>query len=276
MKHLFLSLSLVGAATLVGCGKSEAPAPAPAAAPAAAPAPAALPELKVAIDPTYQPFTFKTAEGKPTGFDVDIAEALCKEIKRQCVFVEQVWDSMIPGLQAKKYDAIISSMSITEERLQVVDFSDKYYSTPSQIVVKTGTPFTDLASLKGKKLGVLKGSTQEKYALGELKPVGVTVVPYEAQDQVYLDIKSGRLDGTVADRVEVTGGFLSKPEGKEYGFVGPELNEEKYFGIGMGVALRKGETQLKDELNAAIKAIRSNGTYDQIAKKYFDFDVYGK
>jgi len=276
MKHLFLSLSLVGAATLVGCGKSEAPAPAPAAAPAAAPAPAALPELKVAIDPTYQPFTFKTAEGKPTGFDVDIAEALCKEIKRQCVFVEQVWDSMIPGLQAKKYDAIISSMSITEERLQVVDFSDKYYSTPSQIVVKTGTPFTELASLKGKKLGVLKGSTQEKYALGELKPVGVTVVPYEAQDQVYLDIKSGRLDGTVADRVEVTGGFLSKPEGKDYGFVGPELNEEKYFGIGMGVALRKGETQLKDELNAAIKAIRSNGTYDQIAKKYFDFDVYGK
>jgi len=276
MKHLFLSLSLVGAAALVGCGKSEAPAPAaaPAAEPAAAPA--ALPELKVAIDPTYQPFTFKTADGKPTGFDVDIAEALCKEIKRQCGFVEQVWDSMIPGLQAKKYDAIISSMSITEERLQVVDFSDKYYSTPSQIVVKTGTPFTDLASLKGKKLGVLKGSTQEKYALGELKPVGVNVVPYEAQDQVYLDIKSGRLDGTVADRVEVTGGFLSKPEGKDYGFVGPELNEEKYFGIGMGVALRKGETQLKDEINAAIKTIRSNGTYDQLAKKYFDFDVYGK
>lgn len=276
MKHLFLSLSLVGAAALVGCGKSEAPAPAPAPAAEPAAAPAALPDLKVAIDPTYQPFTFKTADGKPTGFDVDIAEALCKEIKRQCVFVEQVWDSMIPGLQAKKYDAIISSMSITEERLQVVDFSDKYYSTPSQIVVKTGTPFTDLASLKGKKLGVLKGSTQEKYALGELKPVGVNVVPYEAQDQVYLDIKSGRLDGTVADRVEVTGGFLSKPEGKDYGFVGPELNEEKYFGIGMGVALRKGETQLKDEINAAIKTIRSNGTYDQLAKKYFDFDVYGK
>lgn len=276
MKHLFLSLSLVGATALVGCGKSEAPAPAPAPAAEPAAAPAALPELKVAIDPTYQPFTFKTADGKPTGFDVDIAEALCKEIKRQCVFVEQVWDSMIPGLQAKKYDAIISSMSITEERLQVVDFSDKYYSTPSQIVVKTGTPFTDLASLKGKKLGVLKGSTQEKYALGELKPVGVNVVPYEAQDHVYLDIKSGRLDGTVADRVEVTGGFLSKPEGKDYGFVGPELNEEKYFGIGMGVAVRKGETQLKDEINAAIKTIRSNGTYDQLAKKYFDFDVYGK
>ena len=148
--------------------------------------------------------------------------------------------------------------------------------TPSGIVVKEGTPFTGAASLKGKKIGVLKGSTQEKYALGELKTVGVTVVPYEAQDQVYLDIKSGRLDGTVADRVEVTGGFLSKPEGQGYGFVGPVLNDTKYFGYGVGVALRQGETELKDQLNAAIKAIRANGTYDTVAKKYFDFDVYGQ
>ena len=280
MKHAVLYSSLIAAVALAACGKKEeaAPAAAPApeaAAPAAAPAPAPAAELKVAIDPTYEPFTFKTADGKPTGFDVDIAQALCDEIKRKCVFVEQVWDSMIPGLQAKKYDAIISSMSITEERLQVVDFTDKYYFTPSRIVVKNGTAYTDPASLKGKKLGVLKGSTQEKYAMGELRPAGVTIVPYEAQDQVYLDIKSGRLDGTVADQVEVNGGFLRKDEGKDYGFVGPVLNEAKYYGTGVGVALRKGETALKDELNAAIKTIRSNGVYDTVAKKYFDFDVYG-
>jgi arginine/ornithine transport system substrate-binding protein len=277
MKHAVLYSSLIAAVALAACGKKEeaAPAPAPeAAAPAAAPAPAPAAELKVAIDPTYEPFTFKTADGKPTGFDVDIAQALCDEIKRKCVFVEQVWDSMIPGLQAKKYDAIISSMSITEERLQVVDFTDKYYFTPSRIVVKNGTNYTDPASLKGKKLGVLKGSTQEKYAMGELRPAGVSIVPYEAQDQVYLDIKSGRLDGTVADQVEVNGGFLSKPEGKDYGFVGPVLNDPKYYGTGVGVALRKGDP-LKDELNAAIKTIRSNGVYDTVAKKYFDFDVYG-
>lgn len=279
MKHPILSLSLIAAAALAGCGKTDKPAEtvAPAAAPAAAaaPAPVELPELKVAIDPTYEPFTFKTAEGRPTGFDVDIAEALCNEIKRKCVYVEQVWDSMIPGLQAKKYDVIVSSMSITDERKKVVDFTDKYYNTPSRIVVKTGTAFTDAASLKGKKMGVLKGSTQEKYATGELKPAGVKIIPYEAQDQVYLDIKSGRLDGTVADTVEVTGGFLRKPEGQGYGFVGPSLSDVKYFGYGVGIAVRQGETQLKDELNAAIKAIRSNGTYETVSKKYFDFDVYG-
>ena len=234
-----------------------------------------LKPLKVAIDPTYEPFTFKTADGKPTGFDVDIAEALCAEMKRKCVFVEQVWDSMIPGLQARKYDIIVSSMSITDERRKVVDFSDRYYKTPSAIVVKKGTEYTGPASLKGKSIGVLKGSTQEKWAMGELKPAGATVIPYEAQDQVYLDIKSGRLDGTVADKVEVHGGFLRKPEGADYGYKGPDQYETKYYGDGIGIALRKNQGDLKKQINEAIKTIRSNGTYNTIAKKYFDFDPYG-
>ena len=232
-------------------------------------------DLKVAIDPTYEPFTYKTPDGKPTGFDVDIANAVCAEIKRKCVFVEQVWDSMIPGLQARKYDVIVSSLSITEERKRVIDFSDRYYKTPSAIVVKKGTAYTGPASLKGKRIGVLKGSTQEKWALGELKPAGVNIIPYEAQDQVYLDINAGRLDGTVADKVEVHGGFLRKPEGKDYGYVGPDQYDTKYYGDGIGIGMRKGQKELKDQINQAIKTIRSNGTYNTIAKKYFDFDPYG-
>jgi arginine/ornithine transport system substrate-binding protein len=280
MKKLLLVAA--AASALVACGKKEEAAPAPAAAPASAPAAVATPEpavLKVAIDPTYEPFTFKTADGKPTGFDVDVATALCEQIKRKCEFVEQVWDSMIPGLNAKKYDVIISSMSITDERLKEVDFTDKYYNTPSRIVLKKGVKFTDAASIKGKKLGVLKGSTQEKYALGDLKPAGVVINSYEAQDQVYLDIKSGRLDGTVADYMEVTGGFLSKPEGAKYELVGPDLKMPQYFGYGAGIALRKGEDKLKGELNEAIKAIRSNGSYKTMADKYFakyNIDVYGE
>jgi arginine/ornithine transport system substrate-binding protein len=228
-------------------------------------------DLKVAIDPTYEPFTFKQ-NGKPTGFDVDIANALCEQIKRKCVFVEQGWDSMIPGLMARKYDVVISSMSITEDRLKQIDFTEKYYNTPSRVVTKKDVKYTGPASLKGKKIGVLKASTQEKYALGELKPVGVDVVSYEAQDQVYLDIRAGRLDGTVADHVEVTGGFLSKPEGKDYELKGDELFIPKYFGTGAGIGLRKGQDALKNELTAAIKTIRGNGIND----KYFKFDVYGK
>ena len=275
MKKLLLALAATS--VLAACGKKEEAAPAaPASAPVAAtPAPQVGP-LKVAIDPTYEPFTFKSADGQPTGFDVDVANALCEQIKRKCEFVEQVWDSMIPGLNAKKYDVIISSMSITDDRLKEVDFTDKYYNTPSRLVLKKGVKFTDAASIKGKKIGVLKGSTQEKYAMGELKPMGVDVVSYEAQDQVYLDIRAGRLDGTVADYVEVTGGFLSKPEGKDYELKGDELYIPKYFGIGAGIGLRKGQDKLKTELNTAIKAIRDNGVYKKVNDKYFKFDVYGK
>ncbi|MFM2253747.1 MAG: hypothetical protein RJB68_2084 [Pseudomonadota bacterium] len=281
MKKLLLALAATS--VLAACGKKEEAAPAAPAAPAsapvaAAPAPEAGP-LKVAIDPTYEPFTFKSADGQPTGFDVDVANALCEQIKRKCEFVEQVWDSMIPGLNAKKYDVIISSMSITDDRLKEVDFTDKYYNTPSRLVLKKGVKFTDAASIKGKKIGVLKGSTQEKYAMGDLKPAGVIVNSYEAQDQVYLDIKSGRLDGTVADYMEVTGGFLSKPEGAKFELVGPDLKMPQYFGYGAGIALRKGEDQLKGELNEAIKAIRANGTYKTLNDKYFakyNIDVYGE
>lgn len=236
-------------------------------------------ELKVAVDPTYEPFSFKTADGKPAGFDVDIANALCQQIKRKCVFVEQGWDSMIPGLMAKKYDVIISSMSITEDRLKQIDFTDKYYNTPSYVVTRKNLNYTGPASLKGKKIGVLKASTHEKYALGELKPAGVDILAYAGQDQVYLDLIAGRIDGTVANFVEVTDGFLTKPEGKDFKLAGPELYDAKYFGIGVGIGLRKGDPTLRTELNSAIKAIRADGTYKKINDSYFakyKLDVYGK
>ena len=228
-------------------------------------------EIRVAIDPTYKPFTYKTEDGKPTGFDVDIAQALCDLNKVKCVYVEQVWDGMIPGLQARKYDAIISSMSITPDRQKVVAFTGKYYTTPSQIVVKNDIK-TDgsAASLKGKKLGVLKGSTQEKYAKGELAGAGVQIISYEAQDQVYLDINAGRLDGTVADVIEVQGGFLDTADGKDYVFVGKPLgNFVQYFGEGAGIAVRKQDKDLREMLDKGITTLRANGTWKAINDKYF-------
>ena len=281
MKNLQLRLwgFTVLALVLVACNKQSDVNSAPVTPTAAAPA-ASAPEIKVAIDPTYAPFTYKAADGKPTGFDVDIANALCEQIKRKCVFKEQVWDSMIPGLMARKYDVIISSMGITEARLAQIDFSDRYYKTHSRLVLKKAVNFSGPASIKGKRIGVGKATIQEKWALAELKPAGVKVVSYDAQDQVYLDLRAGRIDGTVADFVEVTEGFLSKPEGQDYQLVGPELDDPKYFGIGVGIGLRKGDTALRDTLNAGIQAIRGNGVYKTINDKYFakygNFDVYGK
>ena len=120
-------------------------------------------ELKVAIDPTYEPFTYKTPDGKPTGFDVDIAEAICAKLNRKCVYVEQVWDGMIPGLMARKYDVIISSMSITDERKKTIDFSDKYYNTPTAIIGPKDQKFGATPDdLKGKVVGVQVRSEERR------------------------------------------------------------------------------------------------------------------
>ncbi len=233
--------------------------------------------VRIGVDATYKPFTYKTPDGKLTGFDVDIANALCAEMKARCSFVESSWEGIIPGLRANKFDAIVSSMSITEERRKAVDFSDKYYQTPTAIIAKAGGAIDgSTASLKGKRVGALKSSIQETYAKAVLAPAGATVVPYDSTQQAYLDLRSGRLDAVVVDKFEGKGGFVDTPDGKGYAFVGPDLDDPKYFGTGAGIAVRKADTDLRDRFNVALKTIRANGTWKKIADKYFDFDIFGR
>jgi arginine/ornithine transport system substrate-binding protein len=232
-------------------------------------------EIRIGVDPAYKPFTYKTDDGRLAGFDIDIARALCDQLKAKCTFIEQTWDGIIPALNARKFDAIISSMSITDDRRRAVDFTDRYYNTPTRIVAHAGSISGLPESLKDKRVGVLKASVQETYAKQVLAPAGATVVSYDTQEQVYLDLKSGRLDATVADAVESSEGFLKTADGRGFGFVGPELTDPKIFGYGAGIAVRKADTDLRDKFNAAIKTIRSNGTYKKINDSYFTFDVYG-
>jgi arginine/ornithine transport system substrate-binding protein len=232
--------------------------------------------VRIGVDATYKPFTYKTADGQLAGFDVDIANALCARMQSKCTFVESSWEGIIPGLRANKFDAIISSMSITDERKKAVDFSDKYYQTPTVVIAKTGTIDGSKASIKGKRVGVLKASIQETYAKAELAPAGATVIGYDSTQQSYLDLKSGRLDAVVVDKFEGKGGFIDTPDGRGYAFIGPELTDPKYFGTGAGIAVRKSDGELRDRFNGALKAIRADGTWKKIADHYFDFDIYGK
>jgi arginine/ornithine transport system substrate-binding protein len=143
--------------------------------------------------------------------------------------------------------------------------------------MKEGTVVSDnLAELKGKKVGVQRGSIHERFARDVLAPLGAVVTPYGSQNEIYLDIGAGRLDGTVADATLLQDGFLKTDSGKGYAFVGPSFADPKYFGDGIGIAVRKGDKANLDRLNAAIAAIRANGKYKAIQDKYFDFDIYGK
>ncbi|QEL55833.1 ABC transporter substrate-binding protein [Chromobacterium paludis] len=230
--------------------------------------------VRFGIDLNYPPFSKQGADGKPQGFDIDMANALCKEMKVTCQIVPQDWDGLIPALNANKFDAIISSMQITPERQKAVDFTNKYYNIASRLVAKTGTK-VDAASFKGKKIGVLRASTQEKFAKDFWGKNGATIVPYAKSPESFLDLKSGRVDAVFVDGAVGEGEFLKTAQGKGYTFVGPNYSDVKYFGLGAGIAVKKGNKALLDRLNKAIEAVRKDGSYKKVEEKYFSFDVYG-
>jgi lysine-arginine-ornithine-binding protein len=239
-------------------------------------------EIRLASEGAYPPFNTIGADGSLGGFDIDIGNALCAEMKARCTWVKQEWDGMIPALNARKFDAIIASMSITAERQKQVDFSDKYYATPLGLVAKKGSPLLPTTeALKGKRVGVQRGTVADGFATRFWEPTGISVVRYAKQDESYLDLTAGRLDAVLADALEADGGFLAKPEGTAYAFMdsrmfGATAEERAVIGQGVGVAVRKKDTDLKAQFNAALAAIRANGTYDTLRRKYFDYDIYGQ
>jgi arginine/ornithine transport system substrate-binding protein len=233
-------------------------------------------KIRIGVEGAYPPFSEVDKDGKMKGFDIDISYALCKEMGVECTLVKQDWDGMIPALLAKKYDAIVASMSITPPREKQVAFTDKYYATPAKFVRKKGSGVdVTKEGMKGKTVGVQRASIHDTY-LTALYGKDLKIKRYGKQDEAYLDMKAGRLDLLMADSLALSDGFLKKKGGDSYEFVGPDFSDKKYLGKGIGIAIRKEETALVERFNKAIKTIRSNGVYDTIRKKYFDFDIFGK
>ena len=231
--------------------------------------------VRIGTEGAYPPFNFVDKNGQLQGFDVDIAKALCKVMAVECKFVVQDWDGIIPGLLAKKYDCIIASMSITEERKKKVDFTDKYYMTPAKFVAKKGAGIEiSKKGLKGKTVGVQRATVHENFVRDKFGDT-VKIKSYATQDEANMDLVSGRVNVVIADSVVLLGGFLETDAGKDFEFVGPAFSDKKWFGEGIGIAVRKGEGDLLEMINKAIKEIRAKGTYQKINAKYFDFDVYG-
>ena len=244
---------------------------------AAASSYAALPQtVRIGTDATYAPFSSKDAKGDFVGFDIDLGNEMCKRIAVKCTWVGSDFDALIPSLKAKKIDAIISSLSITEKRQQEIAFTDKLYAADSRLVVaKSSDIQPTLESLKGKRVGVLQGTTQETYGNEHWAPKGIEIVSYQGQENIYADLTAGRIDAAFQDEVAASEGFLKTPVGKDYKFGGPSIKDVKLFGVGTGMGLRKEDNELREALNKAFAEMRADGTYDKLAKKYFDFNVYG-
>ena len=231
-------------------------------------------KLVIGTEGAYPPFNNLESDGTLTGFDVDIAKALCEEMKAECTFVTQDWDGIIPALIAKKFDAIIASMSITEERKQQVDFSKKYYNTPPAIAVPKDSELTEAteAALAGKIIGAQASTTHSYYAEAHMKESEIKLYP--TADEYKLDVANGRVDAVVDD-VVVLSEWLKTEDGACCKLLGTLPIDPVINGEGAGIAVRKGETELADKFTAAIAAIRESGKYQEINAKYFAFDVYG-
>lgn len=230
--------------------------------------------LRVATEGTYPPWSFKDASGQLKGFDVDIANALCAQMKVTCQIAAQSWDGIIPGLQASRYDAIVASMSTTPERRKQVRFTNKYKDTTSSFVAAKDSGIKDVtpAGLKGKRVGVQRGSSQHQWLVANGYDKTATLVLYDDTRQPELDLVSGRVDAIIGNKATFFSSFFKQPDAKDFAFVGPEF-KGGVLGDGNAIAVRLNDTDLCDRLNAALAAIIANGTYDQIRKKYFPFPL---
>ena len=224
-------------------------------------------EIRIGTEGAYPPFNQIDASGNVIGFDVDIAMALCEKMQAECTIVTQDWDGIIPGLLAKKYDAIVASMSITEERKKAVAFTDPYYSNSLRFVAKKESDI-DPNNLKGKTIGAQRATISGSYLEDNLKDV-VDIKLYDTQENAYLDLGADRVDAVLADML-VNYEWLKSEEGQGFEFKGEPVDIDDKIGI----ALRKDDIELLNRFNEAIAAIRADGTYDKINAKYFPFSIY--
>ncbi|CAB3970649.1 MULTISPECIES: ABC transporter substrate-binding protein [Burkholderia] len=233
--------------------------------------------VRFGVDASYAPFESKSTDGKLAGFDIDLGNEICKRLNAKCVWVESAFDGMIPALKARKFDGVLSSMSMTPQREAQIAFSTKLFHTPTRLVAKKGVNLKPTAeSLKGKTIGVEQGTIQEAYAKANWAPLGVQIVPYQDQDQVYADLVSGRLDAALQDAVQADMGFLKTARGAGFAFTGGDLSDPKgALGNGAAIGLRKEDTDLKTKIDKAMADMIKDGTYKKIEAKYFSFDVYG-
>ena len=249
--HNYKNILLAAAATLIFSGQAFA-----------------ADQLKIGTEGAYPPFNLIDASGVVGGFDVEIAQALCAKMQAECEVVTSDWDGIIPALNARKFDFLAASMSITDERKQAVDFTEAYYTNKLQFIAPKAQAFnSDASSLKGKVIGAQRATIAGTWLEDNLDGV-VDIKLYDTQENAYLDLSSGRLDGVLADSF-VNWEWLKSDAGKDFEFKGdPVFDNDK-----IGIAVRKGDA-LRERLNAALKEIVEDGTYKQINDKYFPFSIY--
>lgn len=229
--------------------------------------------IRFGVDPTFPPFESRSTSGELMGFDIDIGNAICAELKTTCDWQIINFAGAIPALNAKKIDGILSAFTITEQRKKQVNFSDPIYSSSSRIMTQKSNDFeTDASSLKGKRIGIVQGTSQAAYANKHWQGKDIKLVSYQNDDLAKQDLAMGRIDGTLqnAAAAEV---FFETPAGAGFHLTGKPIVDVEVFGVGAGIGLRKDDTELLEKINQALGTLRSNGTYDEILQRYSKYGI---
>lgn len=221
-------------------------------------------KITMAMSGQYPPFNFVDDKNQLTGFDVEIGTEIAKRISVTGVPLTTAWDGIIAGLLANKYELICGSMAITDERLKSIDFSAPYYRSGAQLFVKKGSPFKSVADMKGKKIGVTLGTTYEQWVRDNIADVDIRT--YKGVPDMILEASTGRIDGFITDKI--VGALAIKDKGVPISLTGDLLYEEK-----MGIAMRKGNVELKNAIDSALASMKDDGSYHDISMKWLGLDV---
>ncbi|WP_120499752.1 transporter substrate-binding domain-containing protein [Roseovarius sp. EL26] len=231
-------------------------------------------KIGIAAEP-YPPFSSLDASGEWGGWEIEVINAVCAAAKLDCVITPVAWDGIIPSLTGQQIDAIMASMSITEERLKTIDFSDAYYNTPAVIVADKSMDIEATPeSLAGKIIGIQASTTHQAYAnahFGDAAEIRV----YQTQDEANQDLFAGRIDATQADSIAMAD-FVGTDAGACCEIKGAVASDESILGRGVGAGIRKGDDALRDSLNAGIAAILADGTHEEITSRYFNASIYSE
>jgi polar amino acid transport system substrate-binding protein len=259
----FLQLAGIAAASVVlaACGKKEAP---PAPAPVAAPAPPPAKVYVVGTDAAYAPFELQNEKAEVVGFTVDVVNAVAAKAGIQVKFVNTPWEGIFNALQQGDRDLIASSVTITDERKQTMDFTDPYFDAVQLIAVKEGSKVTKLADLKKLKVGVQTGTTGDEVVSKELGKTNPNVKRFESTPLALKELESGGVDAVVADNGVIIHYVANNPGGKFKTVADKSFAPEQY-----GFAVKKGNAELLAKLNQGLAAIKADGSYDQIYAKTF-------
>jgi polar amino acid transport system substrate-binding protein len=238
--------------------------------------------MRVGMECTYAPFNYRTDAGELAGYDVDVAKGVAEIAGFDIEFVCQEWDGMIPALLANKFDLIVASMSITEKRLEKMDFSAPYRVSIGRLIGPkdadwnlfddAGNPIAE--NFAGKRVGLERASTYADWF--EAKLPDAEVVFYDGNEPMYLDLQNGRVDMIMTNPMKAHLRFLSQEDGGKFGFVSPAVADEEYFGVGVGIGLRKDQPELKAKLDAAVLELVKTGKLEEYALKIFPFPIHNE